>query len=74
VERVAGCVRVCLAEAGLRPGAIDTVFLTGGSTLVPAIREGILATVPEARAVDGDRFGSVGLGLAIEAGRRYGQA
>lgn len=74
VERVAGCVRVCLDEAGLRPGAIDTVFLTGGSTLVPAIREGILATVPEARAVDGDRFGSVGLGLAIEAGRRYGQA
>src|SRR5690606_17969548 len=48
VERVAGCVRVCLDEAGLRPGAIDTVFLTGGSTLVPAIREGILATVPEA--------------------------
>ena len=69
---IAARVRACIRAAGLAPGAIDALFLTGGSTLLPHLRARILAEAPEARVVEGDKFGSVGLGLTIEAGRRYG--
>ncbi|MBP2290942.1 Hsp70 family protein [Azospirillum rugosum] len=71
--RIGGRVRASLAEAGTDASAIDAVFLTGGSTLLPQVRAAILAEVPDARAVEGNIFGSVGTGLAIEAGRRYGR-
>lgn len=48
------------------------MFLTGGSTLLPHVRGAITGRLPEARVIEGDTFGSVGQGLAIEAGRRYG--
>jgi hypothetical chaperone protein len=63
--------RCCLAAA-VEPAAIDSVFLTGGSTGIPAVRNRILAHLPNARAVPGDMFGSVGLGLAIDAAKRFG--
>ncbi len=72
--RIGGRVRASLAEAGTDASAIDAVFLTGGSTLLPQVRAAILAEVPGARVVEGNIFGSVGTGLAIEAGRRYGKA
>jgi hypothetical chaperone protein len=62
----------CIRTAGLQPSDVGAVFLTGGSTLLPNVRHAILATVPEARIVEGDRFGSVGLGLTLEATTRYG--
>jgi hypothetical chaperone protein len=62
----------CCRAAGLGTADIRSVFLTGGSTAIPEIRRRILAHLPNARAVDGDMFGSVGLGLAIDAGRRFG--
>jgi hypothetical chaperone protein len=61
----------CCRAAGVAPAAIDSVFLTGGSTGIPAVRSRILAHLPNARAVPGDMFGSVGLGLAIDAGKRF---
>jgi hypothetical chaperone protein len=48
------------------------VFLTGGSTLLPHVRRSILRVVPAARIVDGDKFGAVGLGLTVDALRRFG--
>jgi hypothetical chaperone protein len=36
------------------------------------VRQALLDIVPDATVVDGDRFGSVGIGLALEAGRRFG--
>ena len=71
-ERIAARVATCLAQAGLTAAAIDAVFLTGGSTRLAHVRDAITAAVPAARIVEGDTFGSVGTGLAIEAGRRYG--
>jgi hypothetical chaperone protein len=62
----------CCQAAGLRADDIRSVFLTGGSTAIPEIRRRILGHLPNARAVDGDMFGSVGLGLTIDAGRRFG--
>ncbi|EJW12282.1 Putative heat shock protein YegD [Rhodovulum sp. PH10] len=71
-ERLRAAALACVARAGLTPEAIDVVFFTGGTSLVPAVRRAVLAAVPQARPVDGDRFGAVGLGLALEAQRRYG--
>ena len=61
----------CCKLAGVQPERIDSVFLTGGSTGIPAVRSRILAHLPKAQPVAGDMFGSVGLGLAIDAARRF---
>lgn len=71
-EGITSRIRDCLAAAGCSAGDVDAVFLTGGSTGLPHVRRAILAELPAARAVDGDRFGAVGLGLAIDAARRFG--
>jgi hypothetical chaperone protein len=72
VQRVAATVSATIEDAGLGAGDITAVFLTGGSTAIPAARQAILQLVPRARVVDGDRFGSVGMGLALEARRKFG--
>jgi len=71
-DAIGALSRACIRTAGLQPSDIGAVFLTGGSTLLPNVRHAILAAVPEARIVEGDRFGSVGLGLTLEAAARYG--
>ncbi len=71
IGRVTATVADTLAEAQLRPGDITAVFLTGGSTAIPLARHSILALAPEARVVEGDAFGSVGLGLALDARRKF---
>ena len=39
LARLGGAVDQALAEAGLPPEQIDRVFLTGGTSLVPAVRQ-----------------------------------
>ena len=68
---IAGMIRRCLADAGLAPGKIDALFLTGGSTLLPNVRRAIISELPHSRIVEGDKFGSVGLGLTLESMLRY---
>ncbi|WP_029003573.1 Hsp70 family protein [Azorhizobium doebereinerae] len=70
-ERIARRVDVCLQQAGVPAERIDAVFLTGGSTRLAHVRAAILACLPAARVVEGDTFGSVGTGLALEAARRF---
>lgn len=71
-EKIADRIGRCLVQAGVGAERIDALFLTGGSTRIPHVRAAIEACVPEARVVEGDTFGSVGMGLTIEAMRRYG--
>ncbi|MFC5069461.1 Hsp70 family protein [Flaviflagellibacter deserti] len=71
-DRIAARIGKCLAQAGINAKAVDAVFLTGGSTKLTHVREAIAASLPDARAVTGDSFGSVGLGLTIDAKRRFG--
>ena len=52
--------------------AIDSLILTGGSTQVPAIANRLRALFPEAELVRTDVLGSVGLGLALDAARKFG--
>ncbi|KQT50121.1 heat-shock protein [Methylobacterium sp. Leaf456] len=68
-RRMAERIGRCLDQAGLSAERIDALFLTGGSTGLPHVRAALIATVPDARVVDGDTFGSVGLGLTLEAAR-----
>ena len=72
VDQVAATVNKLFADAGVQPGDVDTVFFTGGSSGVGLLRERIGAMVPDARRVEGDLFGSIGTGLALDALRKFG--
>jgi len=72
VDKVGATVTALLGDAGLQGERIDTIFFTGGSSGIPHLRQRIAALLPQARAVEGDLFGSIGAGLAVEAARRYG--
>lgn len=61
-----------LRDAGVTPAQVDTVFFTGGSSGVQLLRHKIAALVPSAKAVEGDLFGSIGAGLALDAVRKFG--
>ncbi len=65
-------VQNLLRDAGVHTTDIDTVFFTGGSSSVPLLRERISALLPDARRVEGDLFGSIGAGLALDAKRKFG--
>lgn len=72
IARIEQAVSRALHGAGVAAGAIDTLILTGGSTQIPAILSRLRTMFPEAGFVNTDAFGSVGLGLAIDAARRFG--
>jgi hypothetical chaperone protein len=72
LARIEGRVLALLASAGILADDVGTVFLTGGSSGIPAVRAAITRPVPNARIISGDAFGSVATGLAIDAGRRFG--
>ncbi|MCP1575648.1 putative chaperone protein [Herbaspirillum rubrisubalbicans] len=71
VQSVEQTVLALLQQAGLRADDIDSVFFTGGSSGVRLLRERIGALAPKARHVEGDLFGSIGSGLAIDAARKF---
>lgn len=66
------CVNGGLTNAGINANAITSVFYTGGSSSVPLLQSSISQVFPTARQVQGDTFGSVGLGLTIDAARKFG--
>jgi hypothetical chaperone protein len=72
VTSVEQTVARLLRDAGVAAAGIDTVFFTGGSSSVPLLRQRILALTPQARCVEGDLFGSIGAGLALDARRKFG--
>ena len=72
LERIRNSVTQLLDDAGVGVAQVDTVFFTGGSSAIPALRQSVSAMLPNARHVEGNIFGSIGSGLAIEAKKRYG--
>lgn len=72
IARIESTVRQLLVDAQIQPTQVDTVFFTGGSSSVPLLRERIAAVLPTARCVEGDNFGSIGAGLALDALRKFG--
>jgi hypothetical chaperone protein len=70
-ERLHRTAATCIRDAGLKPADIDTIFFTGGSGRVPAVRAAIMRAAPGARATEGSDFLSVALGLTREARKRF---
>jgi hypothetical chaperone protein len=68
-DRLNRTARDCFAAAGVDSAAIDTVFLTGGSSRVPAVRAAIAKAAPAARLATGSDLLSVASGLTQMAGQ-----
>jgi len=58
-------VDAALADAGLAAGAVDRVFLTGGSSLVPAVRQIFTRRFDPALIESGNELESIASGLAL---------
>ncbi len=69
--RLTVAARACIADAGLAPTDIKTIFFTGGSSLVPAVRTAILAAAPHATPATRSDLLSVALGLTRAAGTLF---
>jgi hypothetical chaperone protein len=72
VGRIGETVNKLLRDAGVAADQVDTVFFTGGSSGVPLLRQSVGVLLPKAQRVEGDLFGSIGAGLAIDAARKFG--
>ncbi len=71
LERLGEIVRATLGAAGQHGSAITTLFLTGGTSAVPAVRQVLEKHLPRAETIEGDLFNSVAFGLALDAQRRF---
>jgi hypothetical chaperone protein len=65
LARIGATVDRVLSEAALPESAIDRVFLTGGTSLVPAVRRLFTERFGAARVTGGGEFVSVAEGLAL---------
>lgn len=72
VAKIGVAIDDALGSAGVTADAIQTVILTGGGAQVPLVRTAATSRFPNARIAQSDQFGSVGLGLAVDAARRFG--
>ena len=71
IDSVTQTITRLLQDAGVSTAQVDTVFFTGGASAVPLLRERVSALLPLAEKVEGDRYGSIGSGLALDAMRRF---
>ncbi len=67
LQAIEGAVDSLLRSSGVEPGVVDKVFLTGGSSFVPAVRRIFESRFGAARIRGGNEFTSVAYGLALRA-------
>ena len=65
--QIALCVDSLLKSSGVLPKDVDMVFLTGGSSFVPAVRRIFETRFGKKRIRGGNEFTSVARGLALKA-------
>jgi hypothetical chaperone protein len=65
LNRIRDCVDRLLAHASIEASQVDRVFLTGGSSLVPAVRQIFEARFGREKISSGTEFTSVARGLAL---------
>jgi hypothetical chaperone protein len=65
--QIASCVDSLLSSSNVLPKDVDMVFLTGGSSFVPAVRRIFETRFGEKRIRGGNEFTSVARGLALRA-------
>lgn len=61
------CIDTLIENSGVQPREVDRVFLTGGSSFVPAVRRIFATRFGEERIRSGNEFTSVAHGLALRA-------
>ncbi len=71
VTAMAACVDRLMAGSGLVAGDIDRVFLTGGSSFVPAVRRIFTDRFGGAKVAGGNELTSVATGLALRAREQW---
>jgi hypothetical chaperone protein len=67
LESIEHCVDALLASSHVAPQQVGRVFLTGGTSFVPAVRRIFEDHFTAARVVTGNEFTSVARGLALRA-------
>lgn len=73
LAEIAQCVDGLLDSAGIAAAKVDRVFMTGGSSLVPAVRAIFAQRFGENRISAGGEFISVASGLAYRAREVFGK-
>jgi hypothetical chaperone protein len=73
LRTIEDCVDALLQTSGVSRREVDRVFLTGGTSLVPAVRRIFMDRFGEDRIRTGDEFISVARGLALRAEEALGQ-
>lgn len=68
LERIGATADAAIAKAGLAPKEIDRVFLTGGTSFVPAVRRLFEQRFPADKIDTGEQLLSIAKGLALIAG------
>jgi hypothetical chaperone protein len=71
LEAMSACVDRLIARSGLAFTDIDRVFLTGGSSFVPAVRAIFNERFGDARITGGEELTSVATGLALRAREQW---
>jgi hypothetical chaperone protein len=71
VKQIGECIDRMLAKCGVAPNRIDTIFMTGGSSFVPAIRRLFERKFPNVAIRAGQEFTSVAEGLALYASELF---
>ncbi len=71
---IAGAVDGLLAETGTAPKQVDRVFLTGGTSFVPAVERIFHTRFAPERVLRGEAFTAVAYGLALRARELWGQS
>ncbi|MFN7167006.1 MAG: Hsp70 family protein [Pannonibacter sp.] len=69
LQRIDETLMRTLDQAGLQPGDVDKVFLTGGTSFVPAIRSLFARRFGAERLSGGEEMSSVAKGLALIGAR-----
>jgi len=64
-------IDLTIENSGLKNNQIHSIFLTGGTGQIPIIQTLIKDSLPQARFIKGDIYGSVGLGLTLDAQSRW---
>jgi hypothetical chaperone protein len=71
LQAIESCIDSLLDTSGIDPRQVDRVFLTGGSSFVPAVRRIFARRFGEDRLRSGNEFTSVANGLALSARNRH---
>ncbi|MGA3048357.1 MAG: Hsp70 family protein [Terracidiphilus sp.] len=74
LRAIESCVDSLLRSSGIHPREVDRVFLTGGSSFVPAVRGIFERRFGKNRIRSGNEFTSVAHGLALRAAESMRQA